>query len=137
MSIGALDGFSPASGAQAANASTGSNRAQARPQSGVAQEPGQTVSGNLPGQQPPVEENSSPTDELPQDVVEVHQDSEVKNQIIVEYLDRAKNVILQIPSDEELNVEHGIAQELEQAAKVRATQATTAAASEGGKSHGD
>jgi predicted DNA binding CopG/RHH family protein len=135
MNIGALDGFSPVNGAQAATASAGSGRAQAPL---VGEESGQQVSENLSGQLPPAEKNSSPADQLPQDVVEVHQDSEIKNQIIVEYLDKARNVILQVPSSEELAVERAIAQELEQAAKLRANQAiSAAAATKGEETHGD
>jgi hypothetical protein len=73
---------------------------------------------------------------LPQDVVEVHQDPEIKDQIIIQYLDKAKNLVLQVPSSQELDVERGIAQDFQQAAKVRATE-KTAAASEGETSHGD
>jgi hypothetical protein len=84
-----------------------------------------------------VAKTSPATDELPQDVVEVHQDREVKGQIIIAYLDQAKNVILQVPSSEELSVERGIAQEFEPAAKMRQSASTAAADSEGEKTHGD
>jgi hypothetical protein len=79
--------------------------------------------------------NSAPGSyELQQDVVELHQDPEIKDQLIVEYLDKAKNVILQVPSAQELGVERGIAQEIQQAAKLRASAETAAA--EGEKSSG-
>jgi len=73
---------------------------------------------------------------LPEDVVEVHQDPESGAQII-EYLDQAKSIVFQIPSNEELAVERGIAQELQEAAKLQATAETTATASAGEKNHGD
>ncbi len=79
----------------------------------------------------------SSTYQLPPDVVELHQDPEIKDQLIVQYLDQAKNVVLQVPSNEELSIEHGISRDFQQAAKLRASEATTVAGSEGEKSHGD
>jgi len=57
----------------------------------------------------------------PQDVVEVHQDSDVKGQIVVEYLDKAKNVVLQVPSAAELDFESAVAQEFHRAEKAQAS----------------
>lgn len=74
--------------------------------------------------------------QLQQDVVELHQDPELKGQLIVQYLDKAKNVILQVPSAQELAVERGIAQDIQQAEKLHESNAT-AAVSEEGKTHGD
>ena len=66
---------------------------------------------------------------------------EIKDQIIIQYLDQAKDVILQVPSNQELNVERAIAQEFQQVAKLHANAttaaATAAAGSEGEKNHGD
>ena len=80
---------------------------------------------------------SPKTPEIPEDVVELHEDSEVKNQLIVEYLDQAHNVILQVPSDEELAVERGIAQELVQTAKQRSSESAAATPNKGEPAHGD
>ena len=74
--------------------------------------------------------------ELPEDVVEVHQDPEAKDQIIIQCLEQAKDVVRQVPSKQELSVEHGIAQEIQPAAKLRARANLAAAGSEGEKSHG-
>ncbi len=73
-----------------------------------------SASGTVP--RPTVSETSkvSSSYESPQDVVELHQDPDVKGQIIAEYLDRSKRVVIQVPSSEELAVERGIAQELQQ-----------------------
>jgi len=76
----------------------------------------------------------SPTYELPQDVVEVHQDPEDKGQVIIRHLDKAGDVVLQVPSNQELGVEHGIAQEFQQPAIPRGTAAT---GTEGEKHHGN
>jgi hypothetical protein len=125
MGIGPIQGFPPAGDKQGVNPSEGSSRAEARPDSGVTAEPaGQPVSGTLPKQETSTRKNASSTYELPQDVVEVHQDPETKDQVIFQYLDKAKNVILQVPSSEELNVERGIAQDLQAAAKLRASAGT-------------
>jgi hypothetical protein len=74
---------------------------------------------------------------LPEDVVEVHQDPESKGQVIIQYLDQAKDVILQVPSQQELDVQRGIATEFQQAAKLRVSERTVAARSEGEKAHGN
>jgi len=95
------------------------------------------VSGSLPKQEDNVAKSVQTAYELPQDVVEVHQDPEIKDQVIIQYLDQAKNVILQVPSNQELSVERGIAQEFQQAATLRASESTAAARSEGEKNHGD
>jgi hypothetical protein len=138
MSIGPIQSFPPAERAQAVNPSEGSSRAEARPESDVAaEEAAQPVSGNLPKEETSTAKNVSSTYELPEDVVEVHQDPETKDQVIFQYLDNAKNVILQVPSSEELNVERGIAQDLQEAAKLRASAATATGNDEGGKTHGD
>ncbi len=97
----------------------------------------QPVSGTLPKAETTEEKVVPTTYELPEDIVEVHQDPDIKNQVIVQYLDQSKNVVLQVPSNQELSVERGIAAESEQAAKLRTTERTAAAASEGGTTHGD
>ena len=97
----------------------------------------QSVSGTVPQPEKPVAKNVSAPYVLPQDEVQLHQDPENKNQIIIQYLDPSKNVILQVPSNAELDLEHGIAQELQEAVKLRASEDTAAVVSEGEKSHGD
>jgi len=99
-------------------------------------EPAHPVSVTLPIQEKSAPPNGSSTYELPEDVVEVHQDPDIKNQVIVQFLDKAKNVVLQVPSSEELSVERGIAQDVQEAAKLRVSEATAAAVSEAGKTHG-
>lgn len=46
-------------------------------------------------------------------------------------------MVLQIPSNQELSVERGIAQDIQQAAKLREQAAATAAGSAGGKTRGN
>ncbi len=136
MSIAPVQSFPPAKPEQPANASGRARQSPARPVSKVVEGPGLPVSASLPNQEKAAVKNVSSTYQLPEDVVEVHEDPETKGQII-QYLDTAKNVVEQVPSSEELSVERGIAQELQQAAKLRSSANTEAAGSEGGKTHGD
>jgi len=122
MTIRPIQSFPPAQSDAAADASVRGDHTETRPESGVAVVVAQPVSGSLPKQNSSVAPRVPITYQLPQDVVEMHQDSEVKDQIIVDYLDQSKNLVLQVPSSEELSVERGIAQELQQAARSRATQ---------------
>lgn len=138
MGIGPIRSFPPAERAQAVNPNEGSSRAQARPESGAAaEEAAQPVSGTLPKEETSTAKSAPSTYELLDDVVEVHQDPETKDRVIIQYLDQAKNVVLQVPSSEELSVERGIAQDLQEAAKLRANASTTTGNEERGKTHGD
>ncbi len=131
MSIAPVQSFPPVASEQEQNQRLGTSQSQVAPA-----EP-QTVSESLPKQEPSTARTVPSTYELAQDVVEVHQDPEIKDQIIIQYLDHAKNVVLQVPSNQELSVERGIAQDFQDAAKLRATAASATAGSEGGTSHGD
>jgi hypothetical protein len=110
---------------------------QAGSGSGAAEAPAKSVSGTSPKEEKVIAKTISSTYELPQDVVEVHQDPEIKNQIIIQYLDQAKNVVLQVPSELELSVERGIASDLQRAAKLAESAGTSAATGQGGKGHGN
>jgi hypothetical protein len=73
----------------------------------------------------------------PQDVVEVHQASDVKGQIVVEYLDKAKNVVLQVPSAAELDFESAIAQEFQRVGKTQASNRAAPGYGAGVKGNGN
>jgi len=66
--------------------------------------------------------------------VQVQRDSESNNEIVIKYVDRSGNLILQIPSSQVL----GLARAIEQALAEQATERENArqAASEGGESRG-
>lgn len=132
MSVGPIETFPPAKIGQAAIPSNG----ESNPESGAPGTAGQPGSGSLPEQETSVAKSAPVNYELAEDVVEVHQDPETRDQI-TEYLDRAKNVIFQVPSSEEVGVEHGIAEELQDAAKLRASAEAAAVQNEGEKTHGD
>ncbi len=107
MSIAPVEGFPPPG-----NELSGSHQL-ANPQTRVhsaTAEASQALSDAPPKPDGNAQKHVSSTYELLPDVVEVHQDPDIKGQIIVQYLDQARNVILQVPSNQELNVEHGIAQ---------------------------
>jgi hypothetical protein len=134
MSIRLLDSFIPSDSPQAATASGAKARADASLQPDT-QDVNQPTSGTGPERQTLPAQRVSSTYELPQDEVEMHQDPDVKGQIIIDYLDQAKNIVVQVPSSEELNVERGIAQELQDEAK-RASHAAVSGTAEV-KTYGD
>jgi len=126
MSIAPVSSFAPDPSELAAKQVEGSVRIEASTVSGAATEATSSIWGSLPKQEVSPATNVASTYELPQDVVEVHQDSQVKDQLIVQYLDKAKNVVLQVPSSQELGVERGIAQDLQQSARLRAADSAAA-----------
>lgn len=138
MSIAPVQSFPPANNSeQINNAGVRPNQSPARSVSPSVEELAKPVSVTLPKQEKSATQNAPSTYEPPEDVVEVHQDPDIKNQVIVQYLDKAKNVVLQVPSSQELGVERGIAQDVQQAAKLLASANTAATVSEEGKNHGD
>jgi hypothetical protein len=132
MSIAPVEGISAPGNEQVELASAGSVNVQSRPEPSA-----QTVSGNVPEQESSASKSVPSTYELPVDVVEVHQDPDIKGQIIVQYLDQTGGVILQVPSNQELSVERGIVQEFEESAKLRAVGTTPNSGNEGEKNRGN
>jgi len=136
MSIAPVASFPPPRTEQSESPGVASNSKEPlAPKPAV--ETARTVSGTESKQQSAAPKNVPALFELPQDVVEVHQDPDIKDQIIIQYLDPAKNVVLQVPSNQELDVERAIVQEFNQAAKLHAAESTPTTQSEGGKTHGD
>ncbi|MFY9646523.1 MAG: hypothetical protein WAK29_15185 [Terriglobales bacterium] len=136
MSIGPIEGVAMLTSGQADHARAASSQGQAHSASGAGRV-SQPVPGTLPTQENSARQKATSTYELPQDVVEVHQDPDVKDQIIIQYLDQARNIVLQIPSNEELAVERGIAQEFQQTAKLRAASGSATEGSKGEETYGD
>jgi hypothetical protein len=90
---------------------------------------------------PPEEETASTQNipslsEMPKDEVEVQRDGQTNGEIVVRYMDHAGNLILQVPSEQVLNVSRGIDQDLEREQEVRAKSEGTVEGDEGGKSDG-
>jgi hypothetical protein len=136
MSIAPVQSFPPAKSEPAEIASVRSENVASPAVVPTKPQAAPPISVNLPKEEKSAPKIVPSKYVLPEDVVEVHQDPESKDQV-TQYLDQSKNVILQVPSNEELSVEPGIAQELQQAAKLRATADVAAATSEQGKTHGD
>jgi hypothetical protein len=136
MTIVVAQRFPPAS-SQLSSPTVVLGSPQGRSELGAAKAPAKPVLGSLSKEEKSIAKNVPSTNELPQDVVELHQDPESKRQVIIQYLDQAKNVVLQMPSQQELGVERGIAKESLQLAKLRESPAKAAAGSEGEKSHGN
>jgi hypothetical protein len=132
MSIAPVEGSSSVN-PQSVSVSVGSGHPQPEPV--VVRKP-QPVSGTAPKQEPAVTNSVHSTFEAPRDVVEVHQDPTDKGQIIIQYLDKAGNVIVQVPSAQELSVERGIQEEFQREAKRQASADVAATASAGESSHG-
>ncbi|MGA8539426.1 MAG: hypothetical protein WB566_07990 [Terriglobales bacterium] len=135
MSIAPVLSFPPPKSEQTENANVRHNQSAAQVAPSAAEEPAHPVSVTLPKQENSTTKNAPSSYEPPEDVVEVHQDPDIKNQVIVEYLDKGKNVVFQVPSSEELGVERGIAQDVEEAAKLRASEIPAAGSEE--RNHGD
>lgn len=128
----AVDGLSPAN--STLNATIGSERSAPGTGRTVAQQPS---SGYSPTQES-LNAKVVPVNYIPpQDVVEVHQASDVKGQIVVEYLDKAKNVVLQVPSVAELDFESAIAQEFQRVDKTQAGNGTAPGYGTGVKGNGN
>ena len=136
MSIAPVQNFPPVSSEPSPHPSVRATF-QASSGSGLAEAPAKPVSGTVSKEEKAIAKTVPSTYELPQDVVEVHQDPEIKNQIIIQYLDQAKNVVLQVPSQLELSLERGIARDFQRAAKLAESVGAAAATGQGGKSHGN
>jgi hypothetical protein len=137
MSIAPVKSFPPVGNVQPSNTAVGVDTVQVRTASVAAEPPPKPVSGTLPKQEIHLAKSTPVNYELPRDVVEVHQDPANKGQVIIQYLDKAGDVVLQVPSTQELSVERGIADEFQQAAKVRAAEGASVAGSAGEKTHGN
>jgi hypothetical protein len=137
MSIAPVNSFPPERSESTANRSSAPVRSSASPASGAAARVTPPVLEPQPKPTNSVAKSVPVSYALPDDVVEVHQDPAIKDQLIIQYLDKAKDVVLQVPSAQELAVERGIAQDIQQAAKQRASDSAAATASQGAKTHGD
>ena len=89
--------------------------------------------GTRPKQETPDSPKSPAPAELPQDEVRVQHDSETNGTIVIEYMDHAGHVILQVPSSQVLGVARAIEEDFRQAAKDRANLGAERVKDEGGK----
>jgi len=97
----------------------------------------QPGTGTQPKQEDPAVKNLPFPAELPRDEVQVQRDAQIRDEVVIKYLDTASgDLILQIPSAEVLSVNRGIYQEFQQQAKAREDAGAADATDKGGKSHG-
>jgi hypothetical protein len=135
MSIHPVQGTGPANETQFADANV-------RPWPPRSSAPAAAGSSQLNSEVAPKQElrnpqNESASREMPQDVVQVQRDGGTNGEIVIRYLDRSGDVILQVPSAQVLAMTRTIDENFQQEAKARsAAVGTTQAGSEGGKTHG-
>src|ERR1700733_10239435 len=99
MSITSVEGVPPVRSEPSGNPSVGSSHSQASTKSNLAKSPA-PVSETVSKGETSVAKKIPSIYEFPQDVVEVHQDPEIKDLVIVQYLDQGQDVILQVPSQQ-------------------------------------
>jgi len=109
MSINPVPAVGPVDGPPVGEAQPRIRQSQPDP----AIQPARTVT--LPDVGTPPKQETSPANktpeavEFPEDEVQLQQDSEIKGQVIVQYLDKANGqVVLQVPSEQVLAVDRGI-----------------------------
>src|SRR5579859_1972392 len=91
--------------------------------------------GTLSKQEIRIPQSVSESSEMPQDAVEVHRDNETA-EIVIRYLDRSGNVILQVPSPQVINVARSIDMDFQRQAEDRTGKGGTPAAGGRGENHG-
>ena len=130
MSINPVTGISPAEPAQ----NTDAEARPLRPWPGVGPKPASnaTESGTLPERETQSPKASAEPQPLPEDEVQVQHDR-VDGEIVIKYLDRAGEVVLQVPSSQVVGITRSIASDFQEAAKERRQEIESG---EGGKSHG-
>jgi len=79
--------------------------------------------------------DNSAASPLREDEVELQRDSELENELIVRYVDKAGNLILQVPGSQMLNFQRAIAAEF-QHSKQSAAAPASEKVSQSGESHG-
>ncbi|MBZ5679073.1 MAG: flagellar protein FlaG [Acidobacteriia bacterium] len=133
MGIDRVQGFDPASGMQAAaerprpGQSHAGRQAEGRTEAKV---------GTPSKQENPVPRNAPAARELPEDEVQVQRDPQIGNMIIIKYVDGSSGqLILQVPSEQVVNVARGIYEDLQQQTRSQSAKSANRV-NEGGESHG-
>jgi len=112
-----------------------SARHPGQPHAGVAGHPIPPGSGNSPRPEIHVANDGSAALSRPEDEVQLQHDTELKNRLIVEYVDKSGKIVVQVPSEQMLRLERAIAEEL-QAAGTRPVPASSTTQRPEGESHG-
>lgn len=135
MSIGPVQNLGPVTEAPSAKANPPAERSQTTAsQHPAAEEVAQPETGTRPIQKEAGVKNLSSATELPQEEVQVQRDSEIRDEVVIKYLNTTTgDLILQVPSAEVLSVDRGIYQEFQQQAKVRDDAGAATVADESSK----
>jgi len=123
MSIGPVQSFGPGGEVQPADANLRAARARPSPPPDVTVQQLQPDPGNVPKREAQPVQTSSPQPLSEQYEVQVQPDPELQNELIFKYVDRAGNLVLQVPSAQALSVKRGILEEFQQRASHASTQA--------------
>jgi len=123
MSIGPVQGFSPGGEVQPADANLRAARTRSGPSPDTEVQPLQPDPVSVPKREVQAAQTSSPQPLSEQYEVQVQPDTELQSELIFKYVDRAGNLILQVPSAQALGVKRGILEEFQQRASRASTQA--------------
>jgi uncharacterized FlaG/YvyC family protein len=97
-----------------------------QPGSGISSKPEKTAAKVAPA-----------SSDFPPDEVQLQLDSQIRDQVIVKYTDKATGeVVLQVPSTQVLGVARGIYEDFQRQTKQRASAEEAAAVAAGGKQNG-
>jgi hypothetical protein len=130
MSINPVQNLGTESGTQSSAANVRVPRPQAFPLSVTVSAQEQPGSGTLSDQDVQQAQKVAADSEGPRDVVQVQHDSQITDEVIIQYTVQATGrVILQVPSAEVVSVARGISQDLRHEAKLE--NSSTASAVEG------
>jgi hypothetical protein len=99
--------------------------------------PGRHDSGTPPNPEPARPPNVSSLSEVGEDEVQVQRDSQNNGEIVVRYVDHSGNLILQMPTQQVLNVTRAIEEDLEREQQALAKVQGTIEGHEVGKSDGN
>jgi hypothetical protein len=88
---------------------------QNSPHSHVQSDPSPSESGRVHGAEVQAPKNDPPPSQLPEDEVQLQRDSQLQEELIVRYMDKSGNLILQVPSAQTLDFQRAIAAEFDQA----------------------
>jgi len=93
-------------------------------------------SGNAPDPESDESRSIPSLSEMPEDEVEVQRDNQNNGEIVVRYVDHSGNLILQVPSEQVLNMTKSIDEDLEREQQARAKVETAVARNPRGESDG-
>jgi hypothetical protein len=134
MSISPVESYGSIGDASIANTPSTSRHTQPQAQTENTTQTYPPNAGKNSKEEPQSSATSSIASPLPEDEVELQRDSELENELIVRYVDKAGNVVLQVPGQQMLSVQRAIMEEFQHTSPGQ--EAAPESAPEG-ESHGD